>query len=167
MIRISRMTDYATVILAALAREPQACLSASVLAERTRIGLPTVSKVLKSLHRGALVRSTRGQHGGYSLARPPAAISAAAILDVIEGPVAVTDCSAGRGQCEIENTCDVGHAWQRVNLAIRRSLYDVSLAQLAGLDSRRLEMPGFEQELKPAAGGRAAAAMLRRAASPG
>ena len=80
MIRISRMTDYATVLLAALAREPAACLSASALAERTRIGTPTVSKVMKILHRGGLVRSTRGLHGGYSLARPAAAISAAAIL---------------------------------------------------------------------------------------
>jgi FeS assembly SUF system regulator len=167
MIRISRMTDYATVILAALAREPEACLSAPALSERTRIGMPTVSKVLKALHRGGLVRSTRGQHGGYALARPPAAISAAAILDVIEGPVAVTDCSAGRGHCEIETTCGVGHAWQRVNLAIRRSLYDVSLAQLAGLDGRGFEMRGFEHELKPAAGGRAAAALQRRHTAAG
>ena len=85
MIRISRMTDYATVLLAALAREPEACLSAPALAERTRIGMPTVSKVLKILQRGGLVRSTRGLHGGYSLARPAQAISAAAILDALEG----------------------------------------------------------------------------------
>jgi FeS assembly SUF system regulator len=168
MIRISRMTDYATVILAALARDPQACLSAPALAERTRIGMPTVSKVLKTLHRHGLVRSTRGQHGGYALARPPVAISAAAILDAIEGPVAVTDCSAGLGHCEIETTCGVGHAWQRVNLAIRRSLYDVSLAQLAGLDGHglpagSLAVPGVERELQPRAGGRAAAALRRRA----
>jgi len=162
MIRISRMTDYATVLLAALAREPAACISASALAERTHIGLPTVSKLMKVLHRGALVRSTRGLHGGYSLARPAAAISAAAILDALEGPVAVTDCSAGSGHCEIETTCGVGQAWQRVNLAIRRSLYDVSLAQLAGLDSRNFELRGIEHELNPMAGGRAAAALHRR-----
>lgn len=161
MIRISRMTDYATVILAALAREPSVCLSAPALAERTHIGMPTVSKVLKILHRGGLVRSTRGQHGGYSLARPAEAISAAAILDALEGPVAVTDCSAGSGQCEIETTCGVGRAWQRVNLAIRRSLYDVSLAQLAGIDVRAFELRGFERELQPIAGGRAAAALNR------
>lgn len=161
MIRISKMTDYATVLLAALAREPGACLSASALSERTRIGVPTVSKVLKILHRGGLVRSTRGLHGGYALARPAEAISAAAILDVLEGPVAVTDCSAGEGQCEIETTCGVGRAWQRVNLAIRRSLYDVSLAQLAGLETRAFELRGFEHQLKPVAGGRAAAALHR------
>jgi FeS assembly SUF system regulator len=161
MIRISRMTDYATVLLAALAREPEACLSAPALAERTRIGMPTVSKVLKILQRGGLVRSTRGLHGGYALARPPNAISAAAILDALEGPVAVTDCSAGSGQCEIETTCGVGQAWQRVNLAIRRSLYDVSLAQLAGLDARDFDLRGVEHQLQPIAGGRAAAALRR------
>ena len=151
MIRISKMTDYATVLLAALASEPGACLSASALSERTRIGVPTVSKVLKILQRGGLVRSTRGLHGGYALARPAEAISAAAILDALEGPLAVTDCSAGAGQCDIETTCSVGLAWQRVNLAIRRSLHDVSLAQLAGL----------EHELKPQIGGRAALALNR------
>jgi FeS assembly SUF system regulator len=161
MIRISRMTDYATVLLAALAREPEACLSAPALAERTRIGMPTVSKVLKILQRGGLVRSTRGLHGGYSLARPAQAISAADILDALEGPVAVTDCSAGQGHCEIETTCGVGQAWQRVNLAIRRSLYDVSLAQLAGLDTKDFALRGFEQQLNPVVGGRAAAALRR------
>jgi DNA-binding IscR family transcriptional regulator len=83
-------------------------------------------------------------------------------LDVLEGPVAVTDCSAGRGQCEIETTCGVGQAWQRVNLAIRRSLYDVSLAQLAGLDTKDFEFRGFERELNPVIGGRAAAALRRQ-----
>jgi FeS assembly SUF system regulator len=161
MIRISKLTDYATVILADLARTPEALQSANSVAERTHIAPPTVSKVLKLLQRGGLVRSTRGLHGGYTLARPAAAISAAAILDALEGPVAVTDCSAGHGQCDIETTCGVGRAWQRVNLALRRSLHDVSLAQLAGLDERTVHLQALEQELKPRAGGRAAAALNR------
>jgi len=161
MIRISKMTDYATVLLAEMARAPQTLHSAAALAERTRIALPTVSKVLKALQRAHLVRSTRGLHGGYALARPAVAISAAAILDALEGPVAVTDCAAGAGQCDIETTCGVGRTWQKVNLAIRRSLYDVSLAQLAGTDSRAVELGALEQELKPRAGGRAAAAINR------
>jgi len=91
--------------------------------------------VLKTLQRAGLVQSTRGLHGGYSLARPASAISAAAILDALEGPVAVTDCAAGAGQCEIEHSCGVGSAWQRVNSVIRRSLHEVSLAQLAGMEA--------------------------------
>ena len=162
MIRISKMTDYATVLLAALARAPAGSLQTTAeLAQRTRIAAPTVSKVLKSLQRSGLVRSVRGLRGGYALARPAHGISAAAILDALEGPVAVTDCSAGRGHCEIETTCGVGRAWQRVNVALRRSLHDVSLAQLAGLDDAEVRLGALESELRPVAGGRAAAALTR------
>jgi FeS assembly SUF system regulator len=134
MLRISRLTDYATVLLATLACEPETRHTATSLAQQTRLGAATVSKILKQLHRSGLVLSSRGVHGGYRLAKPASEISAAAILDALEGPLALTDCAAGSGQCEIESSCRVGRSWQRVNLAIRRSLYDVSLAQLAGLE---------------------------------
>ena len=151
MLRISRLTDYATVLLAALASEPQRLQNAAGLAERTRIAAPTVSKLLKQLHRAGLVTSTRGLHGGYQLARPASQISAAAILDALEGPVALTDCAAGHGNCEIEETCRVGRVWQRLNLAIRRALYEVSLAQLAGLDAPPARLPSLERDMKAAA----------------
>jgi FeS assembly SUF system regulator len=151
MLRISRLTDYATVLLATLASEPQSVQTAAALAEQTRIAAPTVSKLLKQLQRAGLVVSTRGLHGGYQLARPAAQITAAAILDALEGPVALTDCSAGHGQCEIEETCRVGRVWQRLNLAIRRALYDVTLAQLAGLDAPPARWPTLEREMKAAA----------------
>jgi FeS assembly SUF system regulator len=148
MLRISRLTDYATVILAALAGEPARVQTAAALAEQTHIAAPTVSKLLKQLQRSGLVVSTRGLHGGYHLARPPAQISAAAILDALEGPVALTDCSAGHGYCEIEDSCRVGRVWQRLNLAIRRSLNDVSLAQLAGLEAAPARLPTLERDMK-------------------
>jgi len=150
MLRISRLTDYATVILAALAEEPDHVRTATALAERTRIAAPTVSKLLKQLQRSGLVASTRGLRGGYQLARPASQISAAAVLDALEGPVTLTDCSAGHGNCGIEDTCRVGRVWQRLNLAIRRSLYDVSLAQLAGLDSTQVRLPALDHEVKTA-----------------
>ena len=150
MLRISRLTDYATVVLATLAGEPERVQTATSLSERTRIAAPTVSKLLKQLHRANLVTSTRGLHGGYQLARPAAQISAAAILDALEGgPVTLTDCAAGEGHCEIEGHCRVGRGWQRLNLAVRRSLEDVSLAQLAGLDAPGTRLPTLEREVKP------------------
>ncbi len=151
MLRISRLTDYATVLLAALAEDPARVQTAAALAEHTHLPVPTVSKLLKQLHRAALVQSTRGLHGGYQLALPATQISAAAILDALEGPVALTDCAAGHGQCGIEGSCRVGRVWQRVNLAIRRSLSDVSLAQLAGLEAAPARLPGLEREMKIAA----------------
>src|SRR5690349_16574751 len=147
MLRIGKLTDYATVILATLAADRSRLQNAGSLAERTHIAAPTVSKLLKQLHRAGLVVSTRGTHGGYQLARDPEQISAAAILDALEGPVALTECSSGSGQCGIEHTCSVGRTWQRLSMAIRRSLNEISLAQLAGLDSRSTTMP-IEHELK-------------------
>src|SRR5690349_19759786 len=151
MLRISRLTDYATVLLATLAGEPQKVQTAAALAEQTRVAPPTVSKLLKQLQRAGLVTSTRGLHGGYQLAKPATQISAAAILDALEGPVALTDCSVGHGNCDLEATCHVGKVWQRLNLAIRRSLYEVSLAQLAGLDPTQVRLPELDKEMKMAA----------------
>jgi FeS assembly SUF system regulator len=148
MLRISRLTDYATVLLAALAGEPARVRTATALAEQTHIAAPTVSKLLKQLQRAGLVISTRGLHGGYQLARPAAQISAAAILDALEGPLALTDCAAGHGHCEIEDSCRVSRVWQRLNLVIRRALYEVSLAQLAGLDAAPARLPALEREMK-------------------
>ena len=133
MLRISRLTDYATVILASLADGGLA--SAADIAQRTRIGLPTVSKLLKELQHAGLVRSVRGARGGYQLARPAASINAAEIIDAVEGPVALTECAGGAGNCGIEATCLVGHGWQRISRAIRHALVDVSLAELVRRDS--------------------------------
>ena len=147
MLRIGKLTDYATLILATLAADRSRALNAGTLSGRTHIAAPTVSKLLKQLHHAGLVISTRGTHGGYQLARDPENISAAAILDALEGPIALTECSAGNGHCGIEHTCSVGRTWQRVSVAIRRALGEVTLAQLAGLDNRAPAMQ-FERELK-------------------
>ena len=133
MLRISKLTDYATVILARLAAQPDRRFTAGQLAAETHLAAPTVSKLLKQLHGHGLVQSTRGQHGGYLLARPATAITAAHILDALEGPVALTECASSESHCCIESTCLVSKAWQRVNLAVRRSLQEISLLELAGL----------------------------------
>jgi FeS assembly SUF system regulator len=151
MLRISRLTDYATVLLAALAEAPGRVQTATCLAEQTKLALPTVSKLLKQLQRAGLVISTRGLRGGYQLARPATEISAGAILDALEGPFAITDCASGHGQCGLEKNCRVGHAWQRLNITIRRSLHEVSLAQLAGIDTSQIHVLAHERDMKAAA----------------
>jgi FeS assembly SUF system regulator len=133
MLRISRLTDYATVILANLAGGSLA--SAAEIADRTHIGLPTVSKLLKELQHAGLVLSVRGARGGYQLARPAASINAAEIIDAVEGPVALTECAGGAGNCGIESTCLVSNGWQRISRAIRRALADVSLEELVRRDA--------------------------------
>ena len=122
MLRISKLTDYGTVLLAHLAANRDTVCSAADVATATGIALPTVSKLLKSLARCGLVTSTRGANGGYQLSRDPGQISAADVIDALEGPVSITECSASDSQCEHEGSCSVGGSWQRINVAIRRAL---------------------------------------------
>lgn len=124
------MTDYGTVVLAHLAANPATVCSAADVASATRIAPPTVSKLLKSLARAGLVDSTRGANGGYRLSRSPSEISAADVIDALEGPVSITECSADDSLCQHEDSCSVGGSWQRINVAIRRALDDISLSDL-------------------------------------
>jgi FeS assembly SUF system regulator len=132
---MSRLTDYGTVVLAHLAGNDSKWLSAAEVADASGIALPTVSKLLKLLAKAKLVHSTRGAHGGYRLARTPQLISASEIIDALEGPVSITECSASDSQCDYEHNCNVGNAWQRINVAIRRALDDISLVDLQRVTS--------------------------------
>ena len=75
MLRMSKLTDYGTMVLAELATNGRALSTASQVADSTHLTLPTVSKLLKSLVHAGLVVSARGVQGGYALARPAASIS--------------------------------------------------------------------------------------------
>jgi FeS assembly SUF system regulator len=148
VLRISKLTDYATVILASMAADPGGWRTATDISRGIHLAAPTVSKLLKQLHRAGLVESTRGLHGGYRLSRPAAKISAAAILDALEGPLALTECSTGHSQCDLQANCSVGGSWQRINLAIRQSLEEVTLAELAGLERNPRHFALFDVKLR-------------------
>lgn len=139
MLKLSRLTDYAAVVMAQIARQPQASHAAADLAEAVQLPHPTVSKTLKMLAKAGLLASQRGAQGGYRLARPASQITAADIISAIEGPVAMTECSQAQGECELAATCGVADNWQRVSLAIRTLLESVTLAHLAA--STPLKLP--------------------------
>lgn len=148
MLRMSKLTDYGTMVLAQLAASDAGWTTASQVADATHLGPPTVSKLLKALVHAGLVVSSRGVQGGYALAREPAAITAAEILDALEGPVAITECSSTNGGCDLESYCRVGTAWQRINSSIRKALEGVSLADL---QERREPLPNLHTDLRQAA----------------
>lgn len=141
MLRISRLTDYGTLVLAHLSHGGSSLTSAADVALATGIAAPTVSKLLKSLAKAGLVTSARGAQGGYQLSRDAHEISAADIIDALEGPVHITECSADDSHCDLESVCNVGGAWQRINVAIRRALGDINLNDL---QRAKAPVPQFE-----------------------
>ena len=137
MLRMSRLTDYGILLLAHLASSRATDRvagseqrNARELAEETGLPGPAVSKLLKRLTREGFLESQRGTKGGYALARSPEEISVAAVIDALEGPIALTECSAHPGACDREAHCQVRAPWQRFNLAVRRTLEQIYLADL-------------------------------------
>jgi FeS assembly SUF system regulator len=130
MIRMSKLTDYAIVLLAHLARDERT-LTAQALSARSRVPLPTVSKLCKELSRAGLLQSHRGRHGGYSLTRPPERISVAEVVEALEGPISLTECgSPGAEPCSIEPSCIAKGTWDPVSRAVQTALRALPLSEI-------------------------------------
>lgn len=138
MIRLSKLTDYASVVLTELARYPDELRSTQHLAESTRVPRPTVTKVLKSLTRAGLTRSIQGPRGGYALARDARHIDLADIIAAIEGPSGVTECATDHDECELTAHCHVMDHWRTVSVQINQLLRSVTLAELATPKMQRI-----------------------------
>ena len=130
MLRVTKLTDYATVVLTALAARAGAVASATDLAEQAGLEVPTVAKLLKPLAQAGLVEGFRGTNGGYRLARPAAEITLVQIVEAMEGPLGMTECSVHAGACGIEQSCGVRANWRRINDVVADALRGITLAQM-------------------------------------
>ena len=160
MLRISKLADYATVVMTLMAQAPTQVRNAPEIAAAVGLELPTVSKILKSLVRTGLLLSQRGPKGGYKLVRQPEAISVADIIDAIEGyPMGLTECSSIIGLCSRESSCAVRTNWQRISREIRLNLERISLAELAQPVTQPVAVQAVEFENHPAHGKQREASM--------
>lgn len=130
MLRIGKLTDYSIVVLTHMAEQPGRLYSAGQIASEVGIAQPTVSKILKALGRAGLVRSYRGASGGYRLARAPTEVPVTEVIEAMEGPVGITECTTAQGVCAQEPICSIRGNWQRINQAVVAALSSVSLADM-------------------------------------
>jgi len=130
MIKLSKLADYGTLILAEMAITPSALQSAADLAERTHLPPTTVSKLLKLMAAQEIVVSKLGKQGGYRLKELPEKIPLLKIIEALEGPFGMTECSNHLHPCEIESLCHVKPHWQKINRVIMNALKNLSLADL-------------------------------------
>ena len=130
MLRLSKLTDYAVVVMVHLESFGGVTTSPS-LAHETGIPEPTVAKVLKALSGAGLVVSQRGPRGGYRLASDLAHVPVARVIAAIDGPISLTACVDGAvGGCEAQGLCPVRGRWDAVNAAIRTALTHITLADM-------------------------------------
>lgn len=132
MLHMRKITDQAFLVLSWLARHPeQSVVTARAVAEATGIPRPTVAKVLKTLHRAQLVRSSRGLCGGYTLAKDPALIPITQVIEACEGPIGLTSCTAtGTPTCADHPDCSLAPHWAVIHRTLLAALGQVTLRDL-------------------------------------
>ena len=133
MMRVNKLTDYGIVIMTRIADMDQNKVhTAREISEDTKIPLPTVTRLLKTLSNNGLLNSQRGSQGGYSLSGSSEDISVANIIESFEGPIALTECSTNTCECSYETKCSMEEPWQKINNTVKNALEGISLNQMAG-----------------------------------
>ena len=131
MLRLSKITDYGILVLAHLARKPMAAThNAREIAKAVELPLPVVSKVLKVLARAGVLESRRGSKGGFALTRRPGELSVTEMIEALDGPVALTECSGSKSLCQHQGSCPVRVPLRVINMAVEKTLAGITLAEL-------------------------------------
>ena len=132
--KISSRTEYGIRILLTLAgAEGERCLSVSEIARREKLPPAYLEKLVGDLRRSGLVTATRGQSGGYRLARPAAEIAMTDAVRALEGPLLEMPCAGARDleHCDRPQPCSVHEVFQRVYESLSVSLGATTLADVA------------------------------------
>ncbi len=132
MIRISRMSDYAVVILFTLASfTKETPVSVAQLSKKTGISPATVAKLAQKLSNASLIKARRGARGGYYSPILIHQLSVAQIVEAIDGPIALTACvDESHKQCESSNICPMHGGWRVVNKLVYDALSSITLAHI-------------------------------------
>ena len=132
MLKLSKKVDYGLMSLMHLAQhQERASWSAREIAENYDIPLELLSKILQRLVQKGLLVSHAGTHGGYSLGRSPHKISAAEVIEAIEGPWSLTNCVSDEGLCGQFEKCNLKSPLQRLNDIVIRTFRDLTIEQMS------------------------------------
>ncbi|CAN5810253.1 Rrf2 family transcriptional regulator [soil metagenome] len=132
--KISTRTEYCIRILVTLAAvEDDRCLSLAEIARREKLPHAYLEQLVRDLRRSGLVNATRGQSGGYRLARPATEIAMTDAVRALEGPLLEMPCAGARDleHCDRPQPCSVHEIFQRVYESLSLSLGATSLADVA------------------------------------
>ncbi len=131
--KISTRTEYGLRVLVTLARvEDDKCLSLTEIARREKLPHAYLEQLVGDLRRAGLVSATRGQSGGYRLARPAAEIAMTDAVRALEGPLLEMPCAGAEDMehCDRPQPCSVHEVFQRVYESLSLSLGATNLADV-------------------------------------
>lgn len=139
MIKVNRLTDYATLIICEMAINRGEIISAKILSNKTKISETTVIKLLKMLLKRDIIKSHRGTSGGYKLIKDLNEISILDVVKAIEGEIVLTLCGkeneSNQNNCEYSNGCKVKNGWNKINSLFMLALQSFTIKDFIDDDS--------------------------------
>jgi len=130
--QITRQADYAVRAVLYLARiAPGERASTAQIAREQKIPLTFLAKIVSQLSASGIVRATRGAHGGVALARPAGEISLLEIVEAIDGPVMLSECTINPDTCTFSDNCVVRVVWCETRAELAQRLAAARFDQLA------------------------------------
>jgi len=132
VLQVSRKIDYALRAMIHLAGLPEGRIAPlQDLSSTLHLPREFLAKILKILADGGLVRSARGAHGGYQLARPAGDISFLEVIEAAEGPVQLNVCLDHKDRCDVSSNCTMYHVWKAGQDRMLEVYRRTTLAELA------------------------------------
>jgi Rrf2 family protein len=145
--RISTRGEYGLRALMELGMEPETALSLRDIAERQHISLDYLEQIVPSLKAAGLIKSRRGAHGGYLLAKTPEEITAYDALNALEGsldPMACLSAHLAKGEgpsCLASGSCAVQEVWSEMKWAMVAVLKKKTLAHMIARQKQSFKVP--------------------------
>ncbi len=130
-LRFTRAADYGVRAMLHVGSLPEGRIALrDEIAQAQRVPTTFMAKILRKLVNADVLRSSRGVHGGFGLARTPSVISLLDIVEGIEGPLNLTDCARDSGRCAFSHDCPVSTVWFEVQRGMGALLRETTLEAL-------------------------------------
>jgi Rrf2 family protein len=138
--QITRQADYALRAMLYLAKlEHGERAATSQIAEEMSIPPSFLAKIISQLSIAGLIHTSRGAHGGVSLARKPADISLLDVVEAIDGPIALNECTLDPSVCIFGDTCPIHEVWCEAQVELVRKLEQSTFDELVERENELVE----------------------------
>ena len=132
--QITRQADYATRAVLCLARNGKGeRMSTSRVAREQKIPPAFLAKIISQLSVAGVLHTSRGAHGGITLAREPEQITLLEVIEAIDGPIQLNMCVEQAGTCMFEKNCPLQPVWCNAQFELVTRLRNTNFRQLASI----------------------------------
>lgn len=106
-------------------------VSIKTIAERQNISDYYLEQLFAGLRKAGLVKSIRGAQGGYILSRHPKDITASDILNVLEGPIEISECiQDNEHTCDRASCCSTRLLWRKISDSVNNVINTTTLQDM-------------------------------------